>query len=96
MEPYLRGNVESLLDDVLEKQLILVQNTLQELFSPLVQSMEDMMCGYVVGRTVQFAFDAILALQRRNPTDEEFLDIAKMLRRRALEIKEQVRKVLSR
>lgn len=98
MDALLRGSIERFLDQILEKERILASALamFEKRFAPIAKQAEDTLFGYVVGRTTQFAFDSIQIYYQRKPTDAEFLEIGKMLERRAMEIKSKIRLIANR
>jgi hypothetical protein len=92
MDALLRGTIERHLDTLLteEDSLINASKMFKEVFSPTVKYLEDALFGYVIGRILEFSFFAIHTYYYRSPNDEEFLEIGKILQRRAIEIKSKV------
>lgn len=98
MDSLTRGSIERFLDDILEKERILegAVGMFEKRLSPTVKHIEDALFGYVIGRTLQLAFDAIKVRYGRMLTDAESAEIAKMLERRAMEIKSKITLIANR
>jgi len=97
LEPLLRGSIEHHIDVILgEKVLDNALEMFRKGLAPSVKDIEDALFGYVIGRTLEFSFAAVQVYYRRNPTDEEFKEIAEILERRAMEIKSKIRLIVNR
>ena len=92
MQASLRGEVEKFIDTILidAKVLPSALTLFKEDLSPTVQNIEDALYGYVFGRTIQFVSDLIKVKERRKPNRDELLEVAGVIRRRALEIKSAI------
>lgn len=98
MDVLLRGSIERHVDRILEggmpldKALLMFRKGL----APTVKNVEDALFGYVIGRTIQFSFDAMQVHHKREPNGAEFSEIAEILVRRAMEIKSKIKLIANR
>lgn len=98
LDALIRGSIERHIDEILERENLLSSalEMFKEPLSPTVKSFEDALFGYVIGRTLQFSFDVLQIHYRRPLSDEEFIEIGKMLTRRAMEIKSKITLIANR
>lgn len=98
LDALIRGSIERHIDEILERENLLSSalEMFREPLSPTVKSFEDALFGYVIGRTLQFSFDVLQIHYRRPLSDEEFIEIGKMLTRRAREIKSKITLIANR
>ena len=97
MDALLRGSLERFLDNLLTDTVLTnALNMFNKGLAPTVKNTEDALFGYVIGRTIEFAFDAIQVYYRRMPIEQEFEEIGKMLERRAIEIKSKIKLITNR
>jgi len=98
MDALIRGSIEHFLDNLLEDPKILPSalDMFKKALAPTVKNIEDTLFGYVMGRTIQFAFITVQIYHRRPPTEDEFNEIGQMLTRRAVEIKSKIRLIVNR
>ena len=97
MRPFIREAIEDHIDRVLgEEVLVSASKMLTESFAPTAKNVEDALYGYIFGRTIEFAFSIIQVCYQRVPSTDEHLEIYKIIRRRAIEIKSQIKLITSR
>ena len=91
MDMFLRGAVEKHIDFLLsESNLNAAYETLTKRLSPMVGNVNDALFGYVVGRALEFCFLSFNMFYRRKPSSNDFVEIGKILERRAMEIKSKI------
>lgn len=91
MEQELRGSVEKFIDGVITDNEILERavTTLKSLMP--MSNTEDVVCGYLIGRILEWAFEKISVSYNRAPTNQEWADVLAILERRVLRMRSQVR-----
>lgn len=98
MEAFARGEVERFIDRILGNDELLesAYTMFEKGFELSVKNIEDTLYGYVMGRIIQFTEAYFHMSYGRPPTDNERVEIAGILRRRATEIKSKVKIVANR
>lgn len=96
MHPFIREAIEDHVDRTLgEEVLVSASKMLTESLAPTLKNIEDALYGYVFGRATEFAFSVIQVHYQRVPSTDEYLEIYKIIRRRAVEIKSQIKQITS-
>ena len=91
MDTHMRGNIERYIDDTLTQSKLETANKLfSDFFSPMVGDIGNALFGYVIGRTLEFAFFSIYARYHRTATVYELKEIKEILERRSMEIKSKI------
>ena len=94
MDSFTRGRIERHLDDILTEEVLRsALRMFRKDLAPTVVNFEDSLFGYIIGRIIQFAFDIIMYENKRPPASEEYVEIWKIVERRALEIKSKIRTI---
>jgi len=95
METILRGLIEKELDSMSKTETL---NTMIGMFKQTfpIKSMEDAVFGLFVGAILTRAITIIELGYRREPTNEENLEMFDIIERRTLEIKSKIKLALGR
>ena len=91
MEALLRGIIEKCIEQALKPEQMEASIMIFREFTPIIESKEDAMFGFVVGRMVEGFMSIMHTSYKRKATTEEWNEFCEMLNRRAEEIKEKVR-----
>jgi hypothetical protein len=91
MNALIRGSIKRCLDRLLDQTAL---DSALEMFrkglSPTVRNLDDALFGYVVGRLIEFALNAIKMFYGRQPTSNEIAEIDEIIKRKAIEIKSRI------
>jgi hypothetical protein len=95
MEITLRGLIEKELDSMLKTETL---NNMIKMFKQVfpIKSTEDATFGFFVGAILTRAITIVELVYRRQPTDEEYLEMFNVIERRTFEIKGEIKKALGR
>ena len=93
MNPQVRGLIEEWIDSYIGDAEIWVNYCRR--FSPVISKEEDMTLGFIVGRLWETFYMLTRMHDRRNPSEEENLELLKLIDRRAMELMSAIRKALT-
>jgi len=96
LETRLRGIIEKEIDLALREDYLNTTSKKLEYFKPLIKSKEDAMFGHIISSIESTVLHHTLALYKREPTYAEIEEVAKIILRRASEIRSKILMVTSK
>jgi hypothetical protein len=93
MEFKLRGYLEKTIDNQLKESTLKTYFDLNNRFSPIISSNEDMVFGFIIGNTFANYAQVCEELRKGSMKEEDIKLFVEVVERRGLEIKSTIREI---